>query len=149
MYILHFKNYIIICITYSILILIILFCSSGVGRTGVFIALGIILERYSVEGMIDLFQTVKTLRIQRSAMVQTRVSNEERERGRGRKREREKEGERERGRGREGEREGRREGEGRGGREGERERVMEGEKTDLHCNYSLDCTVIHYYWNCL
>ncbi|XP_019855279.1 PREDICTED: tyrosine-protein phosphatase non-receptor type ptp-2-like [Amphimedon queenslandica] len=47
-------------------------CSSGVGRTGVFIALGIVLERYSVEGMIDLFQTVKTLRIQRSAMVQTR-----------------------------------------------------------------------------
>ena len=85
MYILHFKNYIIICITitYSILIFIVPFCSSGVGRTGVFIALGIILERYSVEGMIDLFQTVKTLRIQRSAMVQTRVSNEEKEREKG------------------------------------------------------------------
>jgi protein tyrosine phosphatase len=46
-------------------------CSSGVGRTGVFITLHIILERYEVEGYIDLFQTVKMLRIQRSAMVQT------------------------------------------------------------------------------
>ena len=58
--------------------------SSGVGRTGVFIALCIVLERYTVEGMIDLFQTVKTLRIQRSAMVQTRVREKEgvgRERG--------------------------------------------------------------------
>ena len=58
--------------------------SSGVGRTGVFIALCIVLERYTVEGMIDLFQTVKTLRIQRSAMVQTRVRRKEgigRERG--------------------------------------------------------------------
>ena len=48
--------------------------SSGVGRTGVFITLHIILERYEVEGYIDLFQTVKMLRIQRSAMVQTHVS---------------------------------------------------------------------------
>ena len=58
--------------------------SSCVGRTGVFIALCIVLERYTVEGMIDLFQTVKTLRIQRSAMVQTRVRRKEgigRERG--------------------------------------------------------------------
>ena len=46
-------------------------CSSGVGRTGVFITLHIVLERYATEGMIDLFQTVKMLRIQRSAMVQT------------------------------------------------------------------------------
>ena len=58
--------------------------SSGVGRTGVFIALCIVLERYTVEGMIDLFQTVKTLRIQRSAMVQTRVREKE---GIGRERE--------------------------------------------------------------
>ena len=58
--------------------------SSGVGRTGVFIALCIVLERYTVEGMIDLFQTVKTLRIQRSAMVQTRVRRKE---GIGRERE--------------------------------------------------------------
>ena len=51
-------------------------CSSGVGRTGVFITLDIILERLAVEGLIDVFQTIKMLRIQRSAMVQTLVSNE-------------------------------------------------------------------------
>ena len=38
-----------------------------------FITLDIILERLAVEGVIDLFQTVKMLRIQRSAMVQTLV----------------------------------------------------------------------------
>nr|XP_033477392.1 receptor-type tyrosine-protein phosphatase F-like [Epinephelus lanceolatus] len=46
-------------------------CSAGVGRTGVFITLSIILERMRYEGVVDLFQTVKTLRTQRSAMVQT------------------------------------------------------------------------------
>ena len=48
-------------------------CSSGVGRTGVFIALSIIMERIKREGVIDVFQTVKMLRIQRVAMVQTLV----------------------------------------------------------------------------
>ncbi|KAM6963148.1 protein tyrosine phosphatase receptor type Fa [Aplochiton taeniatus] len=46
-------------------------CSAGVGRTGVFITLSIVLERMRYEGVIDLFQTVKTLRTQRPAMVQT------------------------------------------------------------------------------
>uniref|UniRef100_H3DD53 Receptor-type tyrosine-protein phosphatase F n=1 Tax=Tetraodon nigroviridis TaxID=99883 RepID=H3DD53_TETNG len=46
-------------------------CSAGVGRTGVFIALSIALERMRFEGVVDLFQTVKTLRTQRPAMVQT------------------------------------------------------------------------------
>lgn len=48
--------------------------SNGVGRTGVFLSLHIILERMLVEGLIDVFQTVKNLRIQRPAMVQTLVS---------------------------------------------------------------------------
>ena len=48
--------------------------SMGVGRTGVFIALSIALERMRYEGVIDLFQTVKMLRTQRPAMVQTEVS---------------------------------------------------------------------------
>ena len=48
-------------------------CSNGVGRTGVFIALHVILERMLGEGMVDVFQTVKNLRIQRPAMVQTLV----------------------------------------------------------------------------
>ncbi|TMS20813.1 Receptor-type tyrosine-protein phosphatase F [Larimichthys crocea] len=44
---------------------------AGVGRTGVFITLSIVLERMRYEGVVDLFQTVKTLRTQRPAMVQT------------------------------------------------------------------------------
>ncbi|XP_024860577.1 receptor-type tyrosine-protein phosphatase F isoform X6 [Kryptolebias marmoratus] len=46
-------------------------CSAGVGRTGVFITLSIVLERMRYEGVVDIFQTVKTLRTQRPAMVQT------------------------------------------------------------------------------
>ncbi|XP_064788006.1 receptor-type tyrosine-protein phosphatase S-like isoform X2 [Oncorhynchus masou masou] len=46
-------------------------CSAGVGRTGVFITLSIILERMRYEGAVDIFQTVKMLRTQRPAMVQT------------------------------------------------------------------------------
>jgi len=48
--------------------------SAGVGRTGVFITLSIVLERMRYEGVVDLFQTVKTLRTQRPAMVQTEVN---------------------------------------------------------------------------
>lgn len=47
--------------------------SAGVGRTGVFITLSIVLERMRYEGVVDVFQTVKMLRTQRPAMVQTEV----------------------------------------------------------------------------
>lgn len=50
------------------------------GRTGVFITLSIVLERMRYEGVVDIFQTVKMLRTQRPAMVQTEVR-----RGRGRR----------------------------------------------------------------
>ncbi|XP_014911105.1 receptor-type tyrosine-protein phosphatase delta isoform X9 [Poecilia latipinna] len=46
-------------------------CRAGVGRTGVFITLSIVLERMRYEGAVDIFQTVKMLRTQRPAMVQT------------------------------------------------------------------------------
>ncbi|XP_074524005.1 protein tyrosine phosphatase receptor type Fa isoform X2 [Halichoeres trimaculatus] len=46
-------------------------CSAGVGRSGVFITLSIVLERMRYEGVVDVFQTVRTLRTQRPAMVQT------------------------------------------------------------------------------
>lgn len=49
-------------------------CSAGVGRTGVFISLSIVLERMQYEGVLDVFQTVRILRAQRPAMVQTEVS---------------------------------------------------------------------------
>ena len=47
--------------------------SAGVGRTGVFITLSIVLERMQYEGVVDVFNTVRTLRTQRPAMVQTEV----------------------------------------------------------------------------
>ena len=47
--------------------------SKGAGRTGVFLTLSIVLERIRYEGMIDVFQTVKLLRTQRPALVQTEV----------------------------------------------------------------------------
>jgi len=51
------------------------FCvaSAGAGRTGTFIALSNILERVKAEGLLDVFQTVKSLRMQRPHMVQTMV----------------------------------------------------------------------------
>jgi len=48
-------------------------CSAGVGRTGVFITLSIVLDRMQYEGVVDIFQTVRILRTQRPAMVQTEV----------------------------------------------------------------------------
>lgn len=48
--------------------------SDGVGRTGVFSSLFIVLERMRSEGVVDLFQTVKLLRTQRPAMVQSQAS---------------------------------------------------------------------------
>ncbi|XP_035710661.1 tyrosine-protein phosphatase Lar isoform X4 [Folsomia candida] len=46
-------------------------CSAGVGRTGVFITLSIVLARIQSEDIVDLFQTVRILRTQRPAMVQS------------------------------------------------------------------------------
>lgn len=54
----------------------VLFCSGGVGRTGVYCAISILIERVKAEGVIDVFQTVQLLRLQRPAMVQILVSKE-------------------------------------------------------------------------
>ncbi|EMP42177.1 Receptor-type tyrosine-protein phosphatase epsilon [Chelonia mydas] len=48
-------------------------CSAGAGRTGTFIALSNVLERVKAEGLLDVFQAVKSLRMQRPHMVQTLV----------------------------------------------------------------------------
>ncbi|KPP76822.1 receptor-type tyrosine-protein phosphatase epsilon-like, partial [Scleropages formosus] len=53
---------------------IVVHCSAGAGRTGTFIALSNILERVKAEGLLDVFQTVKSLRMQRPHMVQTVVA---------------------------------------------------------------------------
>jgi protein tyrosine phosphatase len=50
-----------------------LFFFQGAGRTGVFLTLSIVLERIRYEGVVDVFQTVKLLRTQRPALVQTEV----------------------------------------------------------------------------
>jgi protein tyrosine phosphatase len=47
--------------------------SAGVGRTGVFITLSIVLERMRYEAVIDMFQTVNMLRTQRPLLVQSEV----------------------------------------------------------------------------
>lgn len=50
-----------------------LFASAGAGRTGTFCALSTVLERVKAEAILDVFQTVKSLRLQRPHMVQTLV----------------------------------------------------------------------------
>uniref|UniRef100_A0A5S6QAL2 protein-tyrosine-phosphatase n=1 Tax=Trichuris muris TaxID=70415 RepID=A0A5S6QAL2_TRIMR len=50
---------------------IVVHCSTGVGRTGVFIALSIVLERIRFECVVDIFTVVKLLRAQRPNMVQS------------------------------------------------------------------------------
>jgi len=47
--------------------------STGAGKTGVFIALSIVLERMRFEGVVDMFQTVNILRTQRPSMVHNEV----------------------------------------------------------------------------
>lgn len=46
-------------------------CSVGVGRTGAFIALSIIIERLLNERLLNIFETVRTMRTQRPGMIQT------------------------------------------------------------------------------
>lgn len=50
---------------------ILIHCSGGVGRTGVFIAVCTSIEKLRSNDVIDIFQTVRQLRLQRVAMVQT------------------------------------------------------------------------------
>ena len=44
--------------------------SASVGRTGVFIALTNLIERIKTEAVVEVYQTVKKMRQQRTAMVQ-------------------------------------------------------------------------------
>ena len=48
--------------------------SNGVGRTGVFIALANLIDRVKSENVISVYFTIKKMRLQRTAMVQTKVS---------------------------------------------------------------------------
>ena len=53
---------------------IVVHCSGGTGRTGTFIAISNLIERLKTEGVVDVFHTVRTLRLQRPGLVQTVVS---------------------------------------------------------------------------
>lgn len=46
-------------------------CSAGVGRTGTFIGLDIMIQRMKIEKKINIFDMVKQLRFQRMKTVQT------------------------------------------------------------------------------
>ena len=48
--------------------------SNSIGRTGVFITLHAQLERLKIEGVIDIFQFIKSAREQREGLVSTPVS---------------------------------------------------------------------------
>ena len=48
-------------------------CSGGCGRTGTYIAVSILIERLKTEGAVDVFQTVRKLRLQRPGMVSSVV----------------------------------------------------------------------------
>ncbi|CAH8633839.1 unnamed protein product [Schistosoma bovis] len=50
---------------------IVVHCSAGVGRTGAFIVIDIMLERLKYEKTVDIYGCVKALRKQRNFMVQT------------------------------------------------------------------------------
>ncbi len=56
-------------------------CSDGVSRTGAFCALYSVLERVKTEQIVDVFQAVKTLRIQRAGLLGTIVSPHAKQRG--------------------------------------------------------------------
>ena len=52
-----------------------LICSSGVGRTGAFIGIYAQLERLKNEGEMDLFQYIKSIRLQRAGLILNEVSH--------------------------------------------------------------------------
>ena len=53
--------------------IILLFRRDGAGRTGTFIAISIILERFKIEQLVDVFQTIKKTRAFRPQFVENAV----------------------------------------------------------------------------
>ena len=53
--------------------------SDGVGRSGTFICVHSQLERLKTEGVVDIFQCIKSARIQRAGLVPEAVSGHQRD----------------------------------------------------------------------
>ena len=51
-------------------------CSDGVGRTGTFLCIHSQLERVKTEGVADIFQAIKSARMQRPGLVSDAVSHD-------------------------------------------------------------------------
>ena len=51
---------------------IVVYCASGVGKTGVFIGLNNMIEQMRVENAVDVFHNVLEMRCQRGNMIQTK-----------------------------------------------------------------------------
>ena len=49
-------------------------CSDGVGRTGAFITIHAQMERMKSEAVVDMFQYIKAIRIQKADMVSNKVT---------------------------------------------------------------------------
>ena len=54
---------------------ILTYFSDGVGRTGTFICIHAQLERLKTEGVVDFFQFIKSVRMQRAGLVSNAVSS--------------------------------------------------------------------------
>lgn len=50
-------------------------CSDGIGRSGTFCALVVSTNRFKAEQMVDVFQTINTMRTQRPGLVANAVRN--------------------------------------------------------------------------
>lgn len=67
--------YLITLLYFVIVLFMFLFsCSASIGRSGTFCVLNIVIERLKVEGMIDIFFTVHSLRRKHPGIVATYVS---------------------------------------------------------------------------
>ena len=51
------------------------FQSAGVGRTGTFITIDVMMQKIDSEGVVDIFNFVRGMRFCRNYMVQTAVSS--------------------------------------------------------------------------
>ena len=58
----------------SALCVVVTFCSDTVGRSGMFCAITTTIERCKTEGVVDVFQVIKALRVQKPGAVQTLVN---------------------------------------------------------------------------